>query len=261
MNNMNWEDLELDLSGVTWMEEWNYWDSNDLDMDFSELDIADKSTEESDWTEGWDKLDSEEENADTKSEEGMESEEDEPIDKSTEEDTDTTLDEIDALLKELDDSNEEWSDTLDEAQKIINSLKWQEWGDDAVKLLTQLQDDNKWFKSKVDELQSLVSKLSKEKWDLSLKNAELELYWSADDAEIIYLNWNITKARWGDEKAKKRIVSILDNIRSELTGMTKEDEDSEYEDNKIYKFMNYNWSRMSANTKSNGWIDDFTVEL
>jgi uncharacterized phage infection (PIP) family protein YhgE len=130
-----------------------------------------------------------------------------------------------------------------------------------VKLLTQLQDDNKWFKSKVDELQSLVSKLSKEKWDLSLKNAELELYWSADDAEIIYLNWNITKARWGDEKAKKRIVSILDNIRSELTGMTKEDEDSEYEDNKIYKFMNYNWSRMSANTKSNGWIDDFTVEL
>jgi hypothetical protein len=37
----------------------------------------------------------------------MESEEDEPIDKSTEEDTDTTLDEIDALLKELDDSNEE----------------------------------------------------------------------------------------------------------------------------------------------------------
>jgi hypothetical protein len=269
MPQWNWDDLELDLAWLDWTPDLSGWETNELNIDFSEFetDTTDNSEEvdwdgnpvKTEWEEGWeeDKEDKSEtvENLDWEGKEGA-------SDKDTkEDDTDTTLSEIDELLKELDDSNTEWSDDLDEAQKIIDSLKDVEWTEGAVTLLKQLQTESKQDKKTIDTLKKLVWKIDKEKWDLSLKNAELELYGTNDDAQLVYLNSNMTKARAGDEKTKERIVKIIDDLRTELAGWTKEQEEADKSDDKISKFTSFNWDKINPNLKTEWWINEMTIEL
>jgi len=248
------EELEIDFSTPEEMDTLD--NNNNLDFDFSDLEITDNSWDQSsaegEWS-GTDQTNAEDE-AWTKDEWTTWSEQgDSDIDKS--------LAEIDALLKDLDEWTEDTQDELDDVQKIIESLKSAEWTEEAVNKLTELQADNSAKAATIESLRTLVSKLSKEKQDISVKNAELELYWSIDDAQLVYLNWHIGKARWGDDKSKKRIVDILDSIRSELVGKTVDEEDQESLDDKISKFWSYNNSKSDPNTKTKWWLDSFSLEL
>jgi hypothetical protein len=121
--------------------------------------------------------------------------------------------------------------------------------------------DNSQLKTQVDQLQKLVWKINKEKWDIMMRNTELELYWNIDEPNLIYLNGNLEKAKWGDEKSKKRIVGILDDLRSELTGQTKEEQDTDNASDLISKVSSFN-SSSNPNTKwGQGWIDDYEINL
>jgi len=269
MQNENWEDLEIDLGWLDGTPDLSEGDVNELDIDFTEFDEVKTDNSEGEWDEGtpswpewdegWDKSTEWDQNLDDewkdKDKEG------EAKDDTSDADTDTTLSEIDDLLKSLDDSNDESDKAWDEAQKIIDSLKGSEWTEGAVELITQLRDEKVQDKLSLDNLTKLVNKLNKEKWDLNLKNSELELYGTNDDAQLVYLNGNMTKARAGDEKSKGKIIKILDDIRIELAGKTLDNENAEASDDKISKFMNFNGSKISPNTKTEWWIDDFNFEL
>jgi len=245
------EDLEFDMTWLEWVWAWA-WTSNldDLDFDLSGMDIAD--------------------NADTGAEGEDLSVDGQPVEDPVEpvvetpiedvETTDEALSEIDRILQELDEWAEESSDALDETQKIIEALKGVEWSEEAVTLLTWLQSENNQQKAQIEWLRGLINKLNKDKSELSVKNAELELYWGIDDAQLVYLNGNLSAARGWDEKSKDKIVGILDKLRSELTGKTLDDETNEDIEDKINMFSSYNDSKSDPNTKTS-WIDSFVLEL
>lgn len=236
------DDLEFDLTWIEWVETNNstmnmMWDDLEFDMT---------------WIENADNTDSGAEGDDL-SESGQETiEEDVTIEEEASiedvETTDEALSEIDRILKELDEWNEESSEAIDETQKIIDSLKWVEWSEEAVTLLTWLQSENSQQKAQLEWLKWLINKLNKDKSELSIKNAELELYGWIDDSQLVYLNWNLSSARSWDEKAKDKIVSILDQLRTELAWTTLDQDNKESMEDKLNMFSSYNESKADPNT-------------
>lgn len=259
------EDLEIDLSEFGWEGgPTDGWDQNDLDFDLS--DFATEDSDNGDNQEGDDEgkdpedkkdEDQDPDNQDDKDKDTKEGEEGDE-DPAGSEDTDNTLDEIENLLKDLDDDKTE---NLDEAQKVLDAIKDLEWAEGATALIEQLQTDSKQDKATIESMKTLVDKLTKEKWDLSAKNAELELYGWSDDTQLVYLNANLTKARAGDDSSKKKIVWILDDLRVELSGKTKEEEEQESADDKIGRFTAHNGSKVDPNLQGGEGLNDMTIEL
>ena len=164
------------------------------------------------------------------------------------------------MLKELEDSSDAEEESQDELDKMIANLEWVEWWAEAWILLKQLQAETQSQKAIIEKLSEWVKKLNSEKRALSEKNAELELYgWGIDDQQVIYINSNLTKARWWDDKAKSRIVDILDSIRSELTGSTKEEEDIKTKEDKISQYGMVNDTLTDPSKKIEK--DDFQINL
>lgn len=257
------DDLELDFSDITGEvsdKETDNW----LELDFSDLETdkqeSEKEISNEDITEEISSEDITEEKTDVSEKEKDITEKKTDISEEEKDDQDDWLSEIDKLLADLEDTSEQTEENLKEADKVIEDLN-KSWNwDDAAKVVEQLKVDNAQLKTTVDQLQKLISKINKEKWDIMMRNTELELYWNVDDPSLIYLNWNIAKAKWGDEKSKRRIISILDDLRTELAWKTKEDEDMEDRTDMISKISEFNSSTW-PNAKARNAIDDFEINL
>lgn len=246
-------DLDIDMSEFEWWAQSWTWSDSWLEFDFSDIE-PEETTEEV-----------KEEAPEVKPEEATEETTEETPEVKTEEepateDVDWTLSEIDKLLSELDDNSEKSEETIVKADEVVAKLwdegeAWEAWA-----LLEQLKVENTQYKNTVDQLNKLITKLNKEKWDVMMRNTELELYGNIDEPNLVYLNWNIEKARWGDNKSKKRIITILDDIRTELAWKTQEDEDMDAKTDLISKVSSFN-SSSTPNTKTVWWVDDYEVNL
>ena len=231
-------ELEIDMSDFDWTASIGTWDDSWLDLDFSEFEKEEEKKDPADPADPEDPA--------------------KPDDKD--DNPDSTLEEIEELLAWLDEDSEKAEENLKKADEVVNKLgdDWDAWEASAV--IEQLKLDWSQQKTAIDQLQKLVSKLNKEKWDMMMKNTELELYGNIEDPNIVYLSWNLEKAKWGDETSKKRIVSILDNLRAELTWSTKEDEELDEKTDMISKVSSFN-NASNPNTKAKGWLDEFQIDL
>lgn len=253
------DELELDFSEITWEAGWMS-SSDDVELDFSEFEWEENTWEEWGKEEEWTPTEPAAQEEETATEEVVTEESESTEEGSEESNEDSDLDEIEKLLKDIEEWTEDTSETIDKADDVISDLwnEWQAW--EAGALLEQLKTDNSQLKTQVDQLNKLVSKINKEKWDIMMRNTELELYGNIDDPNLVYLNWNLEKAKWGDDKAKNRIVWILDDLRSEIAGMTKEEEEIENSSDLAAKVSSFNNSS-NPNTKSSWWIDDYEINL
>lgn len=254
-------DLELDFSEITWETEATWGDSW-LEMDFSEIEWGETETTE---TEGSKETSESTPEVPETSDKWEEKTEEETSEAGSEETKDTPewdeVDEIEKLLSEIESGSEDTEETIKKAEDVVTEL-WDEWKAwEAWELIEQMKVDNAQLKTQVDQLNKLVSKINKEKWDIMMKNTELELYGNLDDPNLVYLNWNLTKAKEWDEKSKKRIVSILDNLRSDLVGATKEEEDIESKSDLMSKITSYNSTSNPNKSWGQGWIDDYEINL
>jgi len=261
--------LELDFSEIEWDTEIISWDNSWIDLDFSEFEKKKDKDEENkkDWEnkEDWNNQEdfnnlnnSKDNNSENENKLSKEWNKWWEWNNSWDEDFDSTLNEIEGLLAWLDEDSD---NTLDEIEGL---LAWLEEDDqdtwEVSRVLEQLRLDNSQQNTTIDQLKKLISKLNKEKGDIMMRNTELELYWNIDDPNLVYLSWNLEKAKWGDERSKNRIVSILDNLRAELVWKTKDEEDLENETDIISKVSSFNNSS-NPNTKIRWWLEEFQIDL
>lgn len=249
------DELEFDLSEFTWETSNDMWFTSDVDIDISDFaweeqteDTSNSNSSEQEWWESqewWEWSDS------NNNEWGNDQQGD---DKSL----DDELAKIDELLKDLDEDQAREDDSY---KAIIDTLKSVEWSDEAIAMINEMRLENQTNKSTIKSLNDLVKKLTQEKNDSVVRAAELELYGNLDDTQLVYLNGNLTKARSWDDKAKKRIIWILDSIRWELAWKTLEDEENADIDNKLNTFSSYNDSKLNWNFSWKWWLDDVQIDL
>jgi len=283
MDNNN--DLELDFSEVDWTDTWSKWGHDSwLEFDYSGVDGGEEPWEAKEWEskqeesvedKNWEAEDdasksnpeeagesSSVEDKEWESKEDSETPADEKKESPQEEESeeDDTLKEIDALLSELDDKTDESWSNIDKANELVSEL-WSDWAAwEASQLLEEIKLENAQYKTTVEQMNNLLKKLNKEKWEVMMRNTELELYGNTEDPSLMYLNWHIDKAKAGDEKSKRRIISILDDMRTELAWSTLEEDNVNNKADLISKVSSIH-SSANPNTSIEWGLDSYEINL
>lgn len=122
------------------------------------------------------------------------------VEKETETETDST-DNNDDILDEL-------MSELDSSKEVVEKIEaaW-DWSSELSLLTDSLK-----------RMEDQIKKLNNEKVDLTLRNAELETFWSdSTDPNILILSKHLDKAKAWDDRSKQKVSTIIKEMLYDLT--------------------------------------------
>ena len=181
----------------------------------------------------------------------------------TDSDTDPAKEDIvDELLAEV----EKDTDTTPPADEVVPDEKdepaTEETPDDILNNLLEDMSKSKEEAAKLDKnwadsaqvgalndslkkMEDQLKKLTNEKTDLTIRNAELETFWSdSTDPKILILSKHLEKAKAGDDRSKEKVSTLMKEMLYELTG-------EDFDQNRINSTIDTLSASEAYNTKTN----------
>ena len=211
------EMLSQDLSDMFWDEE-----STTMDwVDMNDMIVEDETT--------WEEVDEETNTDDTSSWTEWVSTEtttwEEELDLSA---VETAIEEVGTAIEEQASTNEENKATIESVTEALDNDNKDEAKQLIEQLYTQILQsdaDLESFKTKYDVLNNKFQEISKELEEKNFKVEELSVNKVPSDPKLKIINRMYDDAKSGNESAKNRVISYLEDIYYELSGVTLEEKE------------------------------------